>query len=234
MKHSTKKLLTTVGLSSATLLMGLTLNSQVSKAAVQVSDTQVQVEAGDTYKSIAESNSLTVAQLEIANGRQVGGFDLIFPGETITLPAASNNTQTQVQDSTNTTNTDNSQAQVAQTTTDTSSTATPAQQVQTNNYSGTKLSSSAGTITGPSGKETYYNLDMSGVVSNAQAQGINGSYWVRNDGVKMLGDYVMVAANRNVHPQGSIVQTTLGSGVVVDTGEFSISSPQDLDIAVNW
>ena len=44
----------------------------------------------------------------------------------------------------------------------------------------------------------------------------------------------MVAANRNVHPQGSTVQTTLGTGVVVDSGTFSISSPQDLDIAVNW
>ena len=244
MNQGTKKLLTTVGMSSTVLLAGLAFNSQTSKAATQVSDNQVRVEAGDTYKSIAEANNLSVAELEQANGREVGGFDLIFPDEIITLPSApasavSNNSNTN--DTNANTNTDTNAVQAQETSsngvsgqTDTN-TQVNNQTAQSSSYNGQVLSASAGRVSSPAGgTESYYNLEMSQVVANANAQGISGSYWVRADGVKMLGDYVMVAANRNVHPQGSIVQTTLGSGVVVDSGSFSISSPQDLDIAVNW
>lgn len=240
MNQGTKKLLTTVGMSSTVLLAGLALNSQTSKAATQVSDNQVRVEAGDTYNSIAEANNVSIAELEQANGREVGGFDLIFPDEIITLPsvsAVSNNSNT---NDTNA-NTDTNAVQ-AQETSSNEVSEQPDTNTQVNNqiaqkssYNGQVLSASAGRVSSPAGgTESYYNLEMSQVVANANAQGISGSYWVRADGVKMLGDYVMVAANLNVHPRGSIVQTTLGSGVVVDTGEFSISSPQDLDIAVNW
>lgn len=83
-------------------------------------------------------------------------------------------------------------------------------------------------------KETYYNLDMSTVVEIAHSQGIEGEYWIRDDGCKMLGDYIMIAANRDVHPQGSIVATSLGLGIVVDTGTFAYSNPTQVDIAVNW
>ncbi len=83
-------------------------------------------------------------------------------------------------------------------------------------------------------KETYYNLDMSYVVEIAHSQGIEGDYWVRDDGCKMLGDYIMIAANRDVHPQGSIVATSLGLGVVVDTGTFAYGDPTQVDIAVDW
>lgn len=83
-------------------------------------------------------------------------------------------------------------------------------------------------------KETYYNLDMDYVVEIAHSQGIEGEYWVREDGCKMLGDYIMVAANRDVHPQGSIIGTSLGLAVVVDTGSFAQSNPTQVDIAVNW
>lgn len=75
-------------------------------------------------------------------------------------------------------------------------------------------------------KETYYNLDMSGVIANAQAMGIQGNYWVRGDGVKMYGDYVIVAAQL---PKGTIVATSLGTGIVLDycpAGTY--------DIAVVW
>ena len=41
---------------------------------------------------------------------------------------------------------------------------------------------------GPNGKETYYNLNMSGVVDIMRGMGNNDNYWVREDGVKMLGD----------------------------------------------
>lgn len=83
-------------------------------------------------------------------------------------------------------------------------------------------------------KETYYNLDMSTVVEIAHSQGIEGDYWIREDGCKMLGDYIMIAADRSVHPQGSIVPTSLGLGIVVDTGAFIASNPTQIDIAVNW
>ena len=75
---------------------------------------------------------------------------------------------------------------------------------------------------------------MNGVVSNAQAQGIQGEYWIREDGVKMYGDYVIVAANLDTHPRGSTVETSLGTGIVLDTGGFAASDPNQVDIAVDW
>lgn len=101
-------------------------------------------------------------------------------------------------------------------------------------WSGSRLTKSAGVNNGPSGKETYYNLPMGGVVRAMQRRGYNLKYWVRSDGVKMYGDYVMVAANIGLRPYGSIVPTSLGQGMVVDTGTFASSNPRQLDIAVSW
>ena len=108
--------------------------------------------------------------------------------------------------------------------------------VQTYSYQndGSCLTPSGGVYYGPTGKETYYNLDMNGVVSNAQEQGIQGEYWIREDGVKMYGDYVIVAANLDTHPRGSTVETSLGTGIVLDTGGFAASDPNQVDIAVDW
>lgn len=75
-------------------------------------------------------------------------------------------------------------------------------------------------------KETYYNLNMSGVIANAQAMGIQGEYWVRSDGVKMYGDYVMVASQ---DPKGTIIETSLGTGIVLD---YCVAGT--VDIAVTW
>lgn len=101
-------------------------------------------------------------------------------------------------------------------------------------WKGPVLSKSRGTITGPSGKETYYNLNMNGVVNIMRRMGNTDEYWVRDDGVKMLGDYIMVAANLNVHPRGSLVDTSLGKAIVCDTGGFAYGNPHQLDIAVTW
>lgn len=49
----------------------------------------VTVQQGDTYKSIAQKNNVSIAQLEQANNKEVGGFDLIFPDETVVLPKIS-------------------------------------------------------------------------------------------------------------------------------------------------
>ena len=101
-------------------------------------------------------------------------------------------------------------------------------------YDGPVLNPVSGTVMGPSGKETYYNLDMSGVISIMRSMGNNDEYWVREDGVKMLGDYIMCAANLDVHPRGSLVESSLGTCIVCDTGGFAYENPYQLDIAVTW
>lgn len=98
-----------------------------------------------------------------------------------------------------------------------------------------KLNSYNGVYYGPSGKETYYNLNMSTVISYMRAQGNNDTYWIREDGAKMLGDYVMVAADLNTHSKGDLVDTSLGKGIVVDTGSFTTDGSGTVyDIATNW
>lgn len=101
-------------------------------------------------------------------------------------------------------------------------------------WSGSVLTPSAGVNYGPSGRETYYNLPMDGVVSIMRSIGNNDAYWVREDGVKMLGSYVMVAAHLPTRPRGSLVPTSLGMGIVCDTGTFALSDHTQLDIAVAW
>lgn len=101
-------------------------------------------------------------------------------------------------------------------------------------WTGSVLTAASGVNYGPSGKETYYNLDMSLVVANMHAMGFSGEYWVRDDGVKMFGDYIMCAANLDVHPRGSLVESSLGTCIVCDTGGFAYYDPYQLDIAVTW
>lgn len=105
------------------------------------------------------------------------------------------------------------------------------------NWNGSPLTRSRGAHEGPSGKETYYNLNMSGVVGNMRRMGYDeGSYpyWVRGDGAKMLGPYIMVAANLNLRPKGTLVTTSMGVGIVADTGGFAAGNPTQIDIATNW
>ena len=101
-------------------------------------------------------------------------------------------------------------------------------------WDGPVLTRSKGSVYGPSGKETYYNLNMSGCVRNMNRRGYYYEVWVRNDGCKMFGDYIMCAANLGVHPFGSLVECSLGTCIVVDTGGFAAGNPNQLDIAVTW
>lgn len=94
------------------------------------------------------------------------------------------------------------------------------------NYSSGVLTPSGGVNSFNGNTETYYNLDMSGVISNAQSMGIQGNYWVRDDGVKMYGDYVIVASQ---HDKGSIIETSLGTGIVLD-----YCPAGTVDIATAW
>lgn len=129
-------------------------------------------------------------------------------------------------------------APVPTTETTTEAPVAPAPQPEQPKYepqSGDCLTKSGGVYYGPSGKETYYNLNMNGVVSNAQNMGIEGEYWVREDGCKMYGDYVICAADLNVYPRGSLVESSLGTCIVLDTGGFATNgSGVALDIAVDW
>ena len=96
------------------------------------------------------------------------------------------------------------------------------------------LNSFDGVANGPSGKETYYNLPMDRVVQTMRNKCYTESdypYIIRDDGVKCLGDYVIVAADLSEHPRGSIVETSLGQGIVCDTGEQLTGI---IDIAVDW
>lgn len=113
----------------------------------------------------------------------------------------------------------------------------PAEKIFTPSVSTTNLDSFHGVFHGPSGKETYYNLPMSGVVKIMRRKGYDEQsypYWVREDGVKMFGDYVMVAADLSTRPKGTILECSLGTAMVVDTGEFVNTNPMQLDIAVAW
>ena len=101
-------------------------------------------------------------------------------------------------------------------------------------WTGPVLTRESGINYGPSGKESYYNLNMSRIVSMMHDLGYKGEYWVREDGCKMFGDYIMCAANLGVRPRGSLVESSLGTCMVCDTGSFAIANPTMLDIAVTW
>lgn len=103
------------------------------------------------------------------------------------------------------------------------------------NWNGIKLTRTLGTIQGPSGKETYYDLDMYGVVQIMKRDlKLNANYWEREDGCKMYGSYIMVAADLSLRPRGTIIATSLGMAMVCDTGTFALSNNTQLDIATNW
>jgi len=106
-------------------------------------------------------------------------------------------------------------------------------------WDGSVLTNMSGVNWGPTGKETYYNMDMSGVVGVMRGMGFSEEeypYYVRDDGCKMLGPYIMVAANLDHFPRGSVVECSLGAALVCDTGGFAYSDVgwSQLDIATAW
>lgn len=84
-------------------------------------------------------------------------------------------------------------------------------------------------------KETYYNLNMKRIYERADRNfGSHHKKWIREDGVKCYGPYVIVAAPLDVYPYGSIIETSLGEGIVLDTGAFAETNKDQIDIAVDW
>lgn len=75
-------------------------------------------------------------------------------------------------------------------------------------------------------KETWCDLNPNNLVRlMKESHGIELDYWIREDGVYMYGDYVMVAADiphmdgtqqAAEYRKGDLVETSLGTGIVVD------------------
>lgn len=104
-------------------------------------------------------------------------------------------------------------------------------------WEGPILTKAKGTNMGPAGRETYYNLPMGGCIRNMRDRGYDEEHypvWTRDDGAKMFGKYVMIAANWRIRPLGTIIETSMGWAIVVDTGEFVSEYPYGVDIAVDW
>ena len=218
-----KKVLS-IALVSAMALSGiLASTSNTVQAAVNNGDNTVTVEKGDTYKSIAEANGISISALEQANGREVGGFDLIFPGETITLPGATTTTDTTATTNTNT-----------DTTTDTSAQATGASQ-QTQAQSQTATTQAATDTTSQSTDTNTNSTQSTSTTGTSQ-----GTFKISFYDPSVLGSnmgYSGVAANLSVFPKGTQLKITLADGTVLyrtvnDTGTFANSNSQQLDVAM--
>lgn len=94
------------------------------------------------------------------------------------------------------------------------------------------LTAKLGRITYNGHQETFYNLPMQKVVERSdRAMGLKDMYWVRDDGCKMYGQWVIVAAHPSV-TRYSLVETSRGTGIVLDThtaGDVNL-----YDLAVAW
>ena len=102
---------------------------------------------------------------------------------------------------------------------------------------GQMLTASGGVFYGASGKEKWYSLPMDGVVDLMRRHGFNEQnypYWVRDDGCKMLGDYIMLAADTNVRPRGTVLETSRGLGIVCDHCVAAETETGLIDVAVVW
>ena len=94
------------------------------------------------------------------------------------------------------------------------------------------LTAKLGTVQFEGHKETWYNLPMKRVVARSDsATGLSNMYWIREDGVKMYGPWVICAA----HPSKirySRIQTSLGEGIILDT--HTAKDTELIDIATTW
>ena len=94
------------------------------------------------------------------------------------------------------------------------------------------LTAKLGTIQFEGHRETWYNLDMSRITRQTdEATGLTNMYNVREDGVKCYGPFVIVAADLNLHPRYTFVETSLGTGVVLDA---HTTDRDVIDIATDW
>lgn len=94
------------------------------------------------------------------------------------------------------------------------------------------LTARLGTINFQGHKETYYNLPMKRIEARAnEYYGLENVFAIREDGVKTYNGFVIVAANWEVHPFGSVIETSRGVGLVLD---HTTTDKETIDIATNW
>lgn len=94
------------------------------------------------------------------------------------------------------------------------------------------LTAKAGKITYNGHTESWYDLPMDRVIQKADAMiGVSDMYYIREDGVKMYGPWVIVAAHPSV-TRYTIVQTSLGEGIVLD--RHTCQDAELIDIATDW
>jgi len=99
---------------------------------------------------------------------------------------------------------------------------------------GVMLTASLGRIQFNGHDETWYCLPMENVIAQAESKGFTEEWWIRADGCRMYSHYIVCAGNYRVHPYGSIVETSRGEGIVLDTGSFAKTNPEAIDIATVW
>ena len=79
--------------------------------------------------------------------------------------------------------------------------------------------------------ETWYNKPMNRVCERAMANGIVGDYWERADNMKMYGKYIILASDQSI-PLGTIIETSRGTGIVLD--RTTTKDKNIIDLAVTW
>lgn len=95
------------------------------------------------------------------------------------------------------------------------------------------LTARAGRVIYDGHPETWYDLPMHNITARADAIfGLEDAYEVREDGVKTYNGFVIVAADWELHPFGTLVETSRGTGIVLDTGSFA--DRETIDIATAW
>ena len=229
-----KKVLS-IALLSTVALAGVFTSTNTAQAAVSTGNNQVKVEKGDSYKSIAEANGISISALEQANGREVGGFDLIFPGDVITLPG-----------STATTTTDNTNTQASQNVLPTTQTSTDTTTQASNDTQNTDTTTTQDTSAQQA--TTQNTTDSSQATTQAASTQTtsttsttaSGTFKISFYDPSVLGSnmgYGGVAANLSVFPKGTQLKITLADGTVLyrtvnDTGTFANSNSQQLDVAM--
>lgn len=199
---------------SAMALTAFGIKASNSQAATVVDDSHVSVVAGDTYKSIAAANGISIAELEQANGREVGGFDLIFPGDIVTIP-----TTTAVEQNVQATQAQPVQEQPVQ--------EQPAQETQP-----VQEQAQTQTQTQAPAQSTQTQTSTTGRSA--------GTFKISFYDPAVLGSnmgYSGVAANLSIFPKGTQLKITLSDGTVYyrtvnDTGYFAYSNPYQLDMAM--
>lgn len=80
-------------------------------------------------------------------------------------------------------------------------------------------------------KETWYDLDVSRCIKRAQDMGIPCEYWVREDGCRMFGKWIVLASHPSI-TRYTRIQTSLGEGIVLD--RHTVDDPNLIDIATTW